>query len=377
MKFKSFTMTIIALALLAPAQFSYAQSKSETKQYKKAMAAPSLSSLRKFLTKFPSSVYAPSVNAKLDTLLNISPYSREDAAAIASSFLPEGSVLRAFGYRSEAVDYVMGICISAPDLALSSVRQFQLVLEDGRWSMKEMFDTEIFDEGMTSPATLTGDCPVLGIADKDYMLFGFEYSVPADGTVTYGKAAYCFSEFSIQDMKFRGRPLPDGTVEGRYNDNMQPDMGRPIMQYLLSELKKDSRFIVLDDSVIMTDDAIAWWLAKNPDAMTSASSLKFGVIPPESTLAQQYAVAKGKQNCSKYRAAMFDIRGYSVVVAYNKSTDEHVLVWAEPECKDHYRDRLLNNIYFKSGSSTLVLFYYKGKRTFEYHINLANKSIKR
>lgn len=375
MKSRVLSLGIIALTLLAPAQFSNAQTKTETKQYNKTMASPTLASCRKFLTKFPSSVYAEAVNAKLDTLLSVSPYSPEEAASIAAGFLPEGSSFRALGYRKDAVDYVVGLCIQASDLSFSSIRQFQIVRENGKWNLKECFDVDIFDEEMTVPAAFTGECSFENVAGTDYILFGYEY-YGEGGTSVYGLGAYNFSELSIQDIRFRGRVLADGNVEGRFNDNMIIGMDRPIMQYLFSELKKDSRFIVLEDSVIMTDDAIAWWLAKNPDAMTSATSLKFGVIPPESTLAQQYAVAKGKQNSSRYRAAMFDIRGYSVVVAYNKSTEEYVLVWAEPECKDHYRERLLNNIYFQPGTSTLVLFYYKGKRTFEYHINLSNKSIK-
>lgn len=376
MKSGILSLGIIALTLFASAQFSNAQSKTETRQYNKTMASPTLASCRKFLTKFPSSVYAEAVHAKLDTLLNVSPYSPEEAASIAAGFLPEGSSLRAFGYRKDAVDYVIGLCIQAPDLPFSSIRQFQIVSENGSWNVKECFDLDIFDGEIVVPAAFSGESSVDNIGGSDYMLFGYEYFVEG-GTSVFGLGAYNISELSVQDLKFRGRVLADGNVEGRYNDNMVVGLDRPIMQYLLSELKKDSRFIVLDDSVIMTDDAIAWWLAKNPDAMTSATSLKFGVIPPESTLVQQYAVAKGKQNSSRYRAAMFDIRGYSVVVAFNKSTEEYVLVWAEPECKDHYRDRLLNNIYFQPGTSTLVLFYYKGKRTFEYHINLANKSIKR
>ena len=73
---------------------------------------------------------------------------------------------------------------------------------------------------------------------------------------------------------------------------------------------------------------------------------------------------------------MFDHRGYTVIVAYQKADDNYVLAWAEPECETHYRDRLLNSISF-SDANTLEMSYYHGNRTFKYHLNLASKNLRR
>ena len=74
-------LTALLVLLLAAAPLA-AQKKAETKLYNKTVAAPSLAAFDKFLKKYPSSVYAPDILARKDTLLNISPYDMAQAAAI-------------------------------------------------------------------------------------------------------------------------------------------------------------------------------------------------------------------------------------------------------------------------------------------------------
>ena len=90
---------------------------------------------------------------------------------------------------------------------------------------------------------------------------------------------------------------------------------------------------------------------------------------------EDFASAKGKVNSAKYRAAMMDIRGYTVVVAYQKESGDYVLAWAEPECRNKYKDRLLNSIELEG--SNLVMSFYHGSRYFKYTINLASKTLSR
>jgi hypothetical protein len=73
---------------------------------------------------------------------------------------------------------------------------------------------------------------------------------------------------------------------------------------------------------------------------------------------------------------MFDHRGWTVIVAYQKADDNYVLAWVEPECRDHYKDRLLNSIAFDD-TNTLAMSYYHGNRTFKYRLNLASKNLSR
>ena len=128
--------------------------------------------------------------------------------------------------------------------------------------------------------------------------------------------------------------------------------------------------------LVVSLTAIAWWLEQNPDATTSATHLKFNILQPESSLVEEFTASKNRKNSSKYTAAMFDHRGYTVIVVFQKDDGNYVLAWAEPEAKDHYRDRLLNSIAFDD-ANTLAMSYYHGNRTFKYRLNLASKNLRR
>ena len=135
-------------------------------------------------------------------------------------------------------------------------------------------------------------------------------------------------------------------------------------------LVTDSTLVELSRADEMTDQAIDWWLKNNPRALTNASSVSYGALNAESSLVEAFRKAK-KESSANYSAALFDIRGYTVIVVQRKSNGSYVLAWAEPVCVNKNRDRLLNSIYFRNASN-LTMFYYKGKSTFNYQLNLAN-----
>ena len=152
----------------------------------------------------------------------------------------------------------------------------------------------------------------------------------------------------------------------------------PENAWLLNRINSDPRLEPISKANALTDDSIAWWLEKNPDAETRASRLNFGALDEESSLVAGFKTTRSrdKDSSKSFTAAMFDIRDYTVIVAYSKTYKNYILVWCEPVCKNKNRDKLLNNIYFEDDAS-LALFYYKGKTTFKNRINLANRSIRR
>ena len=153
-------------------------------------------------------------------------------------------------------------------------------------------------------------------------------------------------------------------------------MDRPWMRLLLKDIQDNPALEQIPENFYLTDAAIQWWLDVNPEALTSATHLKFNILPEGCSLIEEYNKAKGKKNSSKYTAAMFDHRDYTVIVVYQKDDKNYVLAWAEPECKDHYRDRLLNSISFDD-ANTLSMAYYHGNRTFKYRLNLTSKNLRR
>lgn len=366
-----------ALILLLAAAPLSAQKKAETKLYDKTIAAPSVAAFDKFLKKYPSSVYAADILARKDTLLNITPYDEAQAAAIAGPLLPGGTEFRAIADRREAVDRIYAICLSGEGLALDQVRIVTFVKGRSDWSQEGVYDAPASDaEGMTARAFVDGTS-VVTIRGTRYLFFHYlmEGAQPA-----YVAAAYAPQTDEFGCVSFRGKDIRSGgepyRLSGRSDEALLSGMDRPWMRLLLKDIQDNPALEQIPENFYLTDAAIDWWLTQNPDALTSATHLKFNILQAESSLVEEFAKAKGKKNSSKYTAAMFDHRGYTVIVAYQKADDNYVLAWAEPECKDHYRDRLLNSISFDD-ANTLAMSYYHGNRTFKYRLNLTSKNLRR
>lgn len=180
---------------------------------------------------------------------------------------------------------------------------------------------------------------------------------------------------NFQQLYFTGKRLADGKIEGSSNETLAQGLEKPEMRWAVAKLHSDTELVFISEADIMTDQAIEWWISKNPNALTGTSRVTFGKIDPASSLVASYQKAK-KENLDSYRAAYFNIRGYTVVVSCKKSDGSYSLVWVEPICKNKNTDRYLNTIYQASGN-TLSMFYYKGKTTFKNNLSLANGSLQK
>lgn len=372
------TATILCILLLACTGAS-AQKKAETKLYNKTLAKPTLAAFDKFLSKYPESVYAPEILGKKDTLLNVSPYTMQDAAEIAAPFIGAGAEYKAWGKRSEAIDRIGVLAINADSLTTGYLRMMTLVQENGSWNLENSYDLPAFEDEEMSSIAFVDDCNMLRILKKDCLRFNCLLSNDGASRQNYVAAIWNTTDEQLYKVTFSGKNILTGNadpykIQGRSDIKMQSATNRPEMQLLANDIDKNPQLAAVSDADYLTDEAMQFWLKNNPDALTTARKVVAATLPEESSLVQAYLSAKGKQNSAKYRAAMFDFRGYTVIVAYQKDSNDYILAWVEPECKDHYRDRLLNSISF-TNASNLELFYYHGKRTYKYHLNLASKAL--
>ena len=372
-------LTAALVLLLAAAPLS-AQKRAETKLYQKTLSKPTLEAFDKFLKKYPSSVYAEDILARKDTLLNISPYDEAQAERIAAELLPGGIEFRALADRREAVDRIYAVCLEGENLALDQVRIVTLRKGADGWSQEGVYDAPASDaEGMRF-REFVDETSVVDIRGTRYLFF--HYLMSGMGGQAYVAAAYAPQTDEFGCVTFRGKSIlgsghvPQYNILGRSDEAMLSGMDRPWMRLLLKDIQDNPWLEVIPEEHLFTDAALEWWLEQNPDALTSATHLKFNILQEESSLVKEFAAAKGKKNSSKYTAAMFDHRGYTVIVVYQKADGNYVLAWAEPEAKDHYRDRLLNSIAFDD-ANTLAMSYYHGNRTFKYRLNLTSKNLRR
>ena len=360
---------------------SFCQTKAETRQYDKAVAAGDIKSFDKFLKKYPASVYADDILARKDTILNITPYSIDDAWGIALPYVGEKALFKAVPLRREAVDRIYIIAVSADSLKNGDFRVMNLVCDGNKaWSVAGSYDRTVYDDTAFSPVSFVDSCFVARINRKDCLFFNCLLSQPDGQRRGYLALAYFPETDEISSVLFSGKDISaEGEtgyrILGRTDDSVSMQQ-RPEINLLKKNIDENPRLEKISDADWLTDEVIGLWLENNPRALDDAKRVVASVIPEGCSLIERFNQAKGKQNSSKYRAAMFDFRGYTMVVVQRKSSGDYILAWAEPECRDHNRDRLLNSIEFED-ADTIEMFFYQGRKYFKYHYNITSKTIRR
>lgn len=425
-------ISIVALGVVSAALIpntANAQSKSETRQYKSTLKKGTIKAYDKFLKKYKQSVYFSSILYKRDstifegldhndvicltqfaeqypnspiideveeliTILNTSSLSVEEATSIFSSFFHSAAEdktlqITAIGRRHLNVDYIIGVALGESTVAASHFRIYSLRESDGEWKVDSVadFSKHSFGEEMVS-SEFTDTICYLPIADRKFIAFSYLNHDSTGRKIEYVTNLLDMESWNVIAAGFNGNNvlLAKGTeketinkeylIEGQSPDILSNGMMIPEAAYLLEKIKVNPGLMLISKANALTDESVDWWYTKNPKAEKSARTLSFGILSKESSLVEQYIAQKSKEKSRIYNAALFNIRGNSVICAFDKRTKEYILVWCEPQCVNKNRDKLLNSIYFE-GDNVLNLFYYQGKQTFKIRINLANKSVKR
>lgn len=357
-----------------------AQSRAETRNYLKAVEKADIKSYDNFLKRYPESVYCADILARKDTILNISPYGMDEAAGIMAQYVPEGQQFRAFGRRKDAVDRIYALSLPQDSLDFVQVLCIEKT-SDGKWKEMTPYLAYCADAHGMDTREIVDSCVSYDIRGERFFQMYYLLSSHGGNETSYVGVCYGPDSGFIGSISFTGKPLPsDGgrqyRISGRSNESIAPSMDQPQMRLLAESIRENPALEEIPMRDYLTDLSIQWWIQNNPGAMTDATDLKFNILSPESSLVMDFASAGGKQQSARYSAVIMDIRGYSVIVVYQKEDGNYVLAWAEPESRDHMKDRLLNDIRFID-ANTLNVHFYHGRRDFSYKLNLSSKKVRR
>lgn len=292
--------------------------------------------------------------------------STEEAVSLVSSLATVPSSRQIIPYSTESGPKIF--CIY-PEEGSNSMSVLTLAPAGGQWEKENLVSYPCFEADGTSFKEFTEEARIQDIDGKDFILLK---ALREDGAGKAQRAVITFNPnaANLQAVSFCGKYLADGRIEGNSYIDVVASSINPEMEYARNQLISDPLLVELKKGDELTDNSIQWWLKNNPNAQSNARTISFGALDSESSLVEAYKKAK-KESSANYSAAMFDIRGYTVIVVLRKSNGSYVLAWAEPVCKNKNTDQLLNSVYFRNASN-LTMFYYIGKRTFTYQLNLAN-----
>ena len=386
---------LLSIVLVLLPLCSFAQTKAETSLYNRTAKRPTVRSAEQFLKKYPESVYAPKVLRLRDSLVFFA-LKPEDAAGVLAfrKDYPESPFLtlaeqrilehNTSGITHEEALEIAGGCLDAIGWKKDNVEHI-LVLDPGL-DMRILSPSGEYEEARSLPVYTLQDTPaqmtlamplevISPLGGRNYLHFAYLHR-----SSEYVEILYLPEEDILNEVMFYGTPVRPADGEAYRIEGQSPEMMEGLspsaeVMWLTGRLKENPSLVQLSRPDLLTDESIRWWLEKNPKALSSATKLNFGRLDPDSSIVEAYKKAR-KEKGKIGSAALFDIRGYTVICAL-KAGGEYTLVWCEPVCKNKKTDRLLNSIYFESDGTTLNLFYYKGNTTFKYRISLASQSIKR
>ena len=352
--------TILAISLLLIPLCLAAQSRGETRLYDKTLKALSVKAADKFLKKYPGSVYAPKIREMKDSLLraeyleaNTSRISSDEARKLA------GNTLSAVGWKKDGVESV---------IALDEGLSLRILSPEG-----DLLDTrsiQVYTMSDTAPAfSLVSPLEVISPISENRNYVHFAYR---NGDSEYVEVLYLPGEDLSYQAIFYGSPLPGGKIEGESPEMMEGSLQTAELMWLAGRLRENPDLVVISRADILTDQSIRWWLSRNPNAETSAKKLVFGRLDPESSIVEKCKKEK-KEKGKKARVAVFDIRGYTVIVSV--SGGDYALIWCEPLCRNKRTEKYIQSYYFESDGFTLDVVYYKGKTMFKNKISLASQAI--
>lgn len=290
------------------------------------------------------------------------PFSREEAMALAGE-----TAIDAICWQKDGKNHV---------LALDKGLELRMLSADGKLEYTRSIPVYTLADETPLPSMLAPIEIIDTLGSRSYL--HLEY---LNGDSEYVEALYLPEEDIVNQVMFYGSPVQRSEGEAYRIEGTSPEFMEGLnptfeVLWLTGRLKENPSLIEISKADLLTDNSIRWWLEKNPSAESGASRLYFGQLDPESSIVAAYKKAR-KEKGKSSSAALFDIRGYTVVVASNRATGDCSLVWCEPVCKNRKRDKFLNNIYFEGNGTTLVLYWYKGSTTFKYRISLASQTVSR
>ena len=402
-----------AIMLLLAAGMACAQTKAETSLYTKTLKKPSIKAFDKFLTKYPESVYKLEILTLRDSKLfdavdqndayavkafmeqypdtpmmpviteimekhNTSDIDRETARSIASEIYP--AAFDAVGYKHMGKESVIAFVLEGNQPVACRIQKD----EAGSWSGEELkrFDRYSLDSKLDG-TRFEGALELIKINSRNLLYFNYLNFGQNSKNLEYVTNLFDIENDHMTSAMFYGRNTGKSQDEYKIEGQCPEALGggmltMPEELYLMDAIKANPALEQISKANDLTDNSIAWWLSKNPTAETKATRLTFGALDPESSLVEGYkkCSSRDKDSSANFTAALFNIRDYTVIVAYSKTNKNYILVWCEPVCKNKNRDKLLNTIYFED-ANTLDLFYYKGKTTFKIRVNLATRAVRR
>ncbi len=409
------TATIASILSLSPISNTIqGQSKGETKLYNTVLAKKDLKNAKKFLSKYPSSVYAPKVQRLKDSIVfnnldknNVKDYisflasnpksffasaANAHIAEMNKSFITAEQAMEgalSAGLGKEEIAATVGIknmnqehiaVILAPKAGTTAYTLALLAQNSGSWEIaKQIEETVYTNDYNLKEFNLLKDAQPVTINGMQYLYFCYTNSskeIDPRSKIHNNDCEVVLNLYSLEDntiynILYSGK-TQDGIIYGSSMDAEQAGATATEQQkYLIDALSAMENLKPYEQERFQIQELIQWWYKNNPK---NAKEVSFGIIPDSSPVINLFNQSKDREKVGNYTVAMLEnIFNNTIVVVLNNQTKQYSLAMCQPTPSSD-KDLELNTFYGEKGN-ILALYYFKGKTSVKKRINLLSKKI--
>lgn len=371
--------SIFILLSLLIAFTANGQKRAETKLYNAAIENGDIASFRKFLAKYPESVFSPTIQGKIDSLTREANTTRRSVAQATEIFAGFGyDTFLAAPFRKDNVEYIFAVAYTASgqDRALQNI-----ILKENPagWQQISTFDTPLYtnDENLDVFRFITDTLRPVEIDNELYFEFIYMNSSGKTDPRTKWKNENVEIIFNLcpalgsttsYNAMFAGEQTGNGIIEGNCMEAVQPGSGSaPQMDFLLRQMESSKNLVPFSNERTAQKNAISNWYQRNPEG---ASDLTFIAINENNPIVNLYKESKYSDKSASYSAALVECMQTTLICVYVNETAQYLIVWCEPAVDSKDRSaKYLNTIYFENNGS-LVLYYDQDHRMIKERINI-------
>lgn len=308
---------------------------------------------------------------------------RENAKAIIAPLINavrssvNGERIEATEFSFNGRDYIVAFDSSEESTRLDSITIYSTFKKNNIWQVPAQHKILKYHKEGEAVTTRYCDGPeTVMIGNSLYINLSYNNAAVSGDFYEHVEVMVEQSGGKVTFAVFAGKRLNGRKLEGKHVYVNTEEEDENAMNYMTSKIEGLDYLVSINESDAMSDRLMEEWNSTNPNASDKAKSITFIPVPDESSISDEYGSRKfGKESGEGYSAVLMNFRGNTIICCADRNGSKK-LVWCEPQCTDRTSGKYLHTIFFEQ-KSTIALFYYHGRKSFKYRINLDTGRITR
>lgn len=285
--------------------------------------------------------------------------------------------IEATNFTLNEKELICGIDTSDESMSNDSLVLWLSVKNKNIWQVPKTIKLEKYNNrAIPVYSHFCGGPETVRIDDSLYLHLSYENFALEENSVDHIEVIVDLSDNTATYGIFSGKRLNGRKLEGRLISSPKTGASEPVTKYITRIIDENDKLMTIAAADALSDELMEKWKSMNERASEDAAQVIFIPIPEESSISEAYDNRKfGKETGEVHSAVLMNFRDNTIICSCDK-IGRKTLVWCEQQCTDKTSEKYLHTIFFEQ-KSTITLFYYHGRKSYKYRINLENGRITR